>query len=73
MASVLLATAQPYLWDAVNSFNDGVDARFLAMPPARGWPTPAGHAPPFPVPMHPTPAPSSGAVPAPAASDQQRR
>jgi hypothetical protein len=67
---VLIASAQPHLWDAVNIYNDGVDASLaypMQPPPGLVRPAPpAGSAAPtapMPAPA-PAPAPSpSGAAP----------
>jgi hypothetical protein len=57
---VLITNAQPHLWDAVNSYNDGVDASLAyPMPPQPGLFRP----PPPPAQSSPPPAPN----PAPAA------
>ncbi|MCC6217573.1 MAG: hypothetical protein IT376_22130 [Polyangiaceae bacterium] len=63
----LVTAAQPYLWDAVNTYNDGVDARFGA--PWRFAPAPAPGTPPPLLPAGgllplPPPAPA-GSAPAP--------
>jgi len=62
--SVVLLTAQPYQYDAVNIYNDNVDQRRMWYPPPPPWtpqvvpapqpPQPA--APPPPAPSAPTPA-----------------
>lgn len=43
--SVLLASAQPYQWDAINIYNDNLEARRPILPPT--WPS----GPPTPVPL----------------------
>jgi hypothetical protein len=69
---VLLSTAQPHLWDAVNIYNDGVDAspaypmqppglvRPAPAAPPPGSPSPPSAAPPPPPPVQ-TPPPAPGA------------
>lgn len=65
---VLISSAQPHLWDAVNTYNDGVDASLAYLIPPPGLvrpplpapaPPPAGPAPVGPPPVvAPPPAPS---------------
>jgi hypothetical protein len=65
---VLLASAQTYHWDAINTFNDNVDRRFAppAYPPP-GYPPPAyappAGAPPPPGALPPPPPPAPPAKP----------
>jgi hypothetical protein len=66
----LIASAQPYQWDAINIYNDNADARGrqyrlgppVAQPPAA--PVPAAPAPAAPAPA--APAPAAPGAPAPA-------
>jgi hypothetical protein len=70
VALVLIASAQPYQWDAINLYNDHVDARMMPYWPVRPPPGAVPGAPPGPMFRPPPPAvphPPATAPPAPAA------